>query len=255
MPTRLILVMSDGDTARPPAPFDLSFDNAYAAGFASHWGDYIVQTITHPAILPEYLDDPVAYLPDLIVPHDVMIAINIHEEILLELPSVAAAAGGQAIVVPREDPAWTTPWSRDEVARRCAVAGLEAAFPKPFCSLVEDPSRPTITAMMRDLKIGRPEMTVTVRDNVVVAVDVVRSAPCGDTYYVAQNLTGKAVDDKLEWWAAKYWGSYPCRASMAFDPDFNDNMQHAAGHILIGALRAAIAAADIKVDSKENDES
>ncbi len=253
MPTRLVLVMSDGDSALPAGPFDLFFNDAYAAGFAAHRRDHIVQIVTHPAVLPEYLDNPAAFLPDSLLPHDVLIAINIHEEIMLELPAAVAAAGGRAIVVPREDPAWTTPWSRGEVARRCAAAGLETAFPKPFCSLVEDSARPAITAMMRDLKIGRPEIKITVIDNVITAVDVIRSAPCGDTYFVARNLVGKALDDKLEWWAAKYWGSYPCRASMTFDPDFNDNMQHAAGHILLDALRAAVTATH-ETDPKKADD-
>lgn len=243
MPARLILVLSDGDFSRAPGPFDLSFDNAYAAGFAAHWRDSIVQIINQPSVLPEYLDEPAAYLPASLEPHDVLIAINVHEEILLELPALVSAAGGRAIVVPREDPAWTSPWLLEELAKRCAAAGLETAFPKPFCSLTEDPSRPAVNQMMRDLKIGRPQLSITVHDGVIKAVEVLRSAPCGDTYYVARNLTGKPADDKLEWWAAKYWGSYPCRASMAFDPDFDDNMQHAAGHILIDELRAALRTA------------
>jgi hypothetical protein len=242
--TRLVVVMSDGDFSVASGPFELSFDNAYGAGFAGHFSGSITGLVKVPAVLPEYLDNARAILPPSLPPHDVLIAINIHDEILMELPAIIASAGGRALIAPREDPAWTTPWLRDRVSRQCEELGLEAVFPKPFCSLTEDPAHPVVNQMMNDLKIGRPELKITVRDGVVEKIEVIRSAPCGDTYYVAKKLIGKPVDEKFEWWAAKYWGSYPCRGSMSFDPDFNDNMQHAAGHILIDEIRAALAAGE-----------
>lgn len=238
--TRLVVIMSDGDFSRAAGPFDLKFDNAYAAAFAAHFAADIAATIKVPSVLPEYLDDPRAYLPPSLPEHDVAVAINIHDEILQELPGVIAAAGGKALVVPREDPGWTSPWLRKKVAADAAALGLEIVFPKPFCSLAEEPEHPAVNAMMRDLKIGRPELKIKVEDGVLTRIEVVRSAPCGDTHYVAANLKGRPLDDRLEWWAAKFWGSYPCRGSMTFDPDFNDNMQHAAGHILIEELRRAL---------------
>jgi thymidylate synthase len=238
--TRVILVMSSGAATEQAAPFYSVFDNSYAAGFAAHFKDKLTTVIEVPSVLPEYLDEPRSYLPDVLPEHDAVIAINIHDEILLEIPKLSAAAGGKALLVPREDPNWTSPWLRERLAGECKDLGMESAFPKPFCSLEEDLARPVINGLMRELKIGRPKVAITVVDGVAAEIEVLRSAPCGDTYFVAANLKGKPIDDKFEWWATKYWGSYPCRGSMAFDPEFNDNMQHEAGRILLGAVRDAL---------------
>lgn len=233
--------MSDGETSGGDAdPFYSVFDNSYAAGFAEHFRDRLTAVFKVPSVLPEYLDDPTSYLPKAFPAHDAVIAINIHDEILLEIPKLSAAAGGKALLVPREDPEWTSPWLRDRIARECEKLGIETAFPKPFCSLEEDDARPVLNSVMSELKIGRPKVAITVKDGIVEKVDVLRSAPCGDTYFVAANLVGKQVDEKFDWWATKFWGSYPCRGSMTFDPEFNDNMQHEAGRILLSAIHEAL---------------
>jgi len=237
--TRLIIVMSDGGETGKGAPFTSFFDNSYAARFAAHFKDATALTVAVPSVMPQYLDDPADYLPEKLPAHDVLIAINVHEEILLELPRLVGQAGGQAIVVPRENPDWTSPWVRDELAKRCSAGGLEAVFPKPFCSLAPDPGHPVVNRMIEDLKIGRPKVKITVADGVITGVEVLRSAPCGDTYYVAKNLPGKPAAE-AETWAFKYWASYPCLGGMAFDPEYNDMLQHVAGHILLEAVREGL---------------
>lgn len=242
MNTRVILIKSLAaapDEKTAAGPFSLVFDSTYADRFASKIKSFVVQLIEQPRVLPQYLDDPAEYLPDTLAPHDIVIAINVHEEILLELPRLVSAAGGKAIIVPREDPNWTTPWLRGELAKRAAALGLEIAFPKPFCSLAETPEHPAINKAMRDMRIGRPVIHFHVKDGVIRRVEVERSAPCGDTYYVAEKLKGKPYDDTLEHWAFKFWGSYPCLGAMVFDEDFKDLLQHAAGHILLDAIKEA----------------
>lgn len=242
--------MSDGETSSATKPFYSVFDNSYSSAFAARFRDRFTAVIEVPSVLPEYLDDPPSYLPESFPEHDVVIAINIHDEILLEVPRLSASSGGKALIVPREDPNWTSPWLRDNLAKNCSALGMEAVFPKPFCSLAEDRARPVTNTLMKEFKIGQPKVAITLSGGIIDRVEVLRSAPCGDTYYVAANLRGKPVDDKLEWWATKYWGSYPCRGSMAFDPEFNDNMQHEAGRILLSAIRQAL-----NKEMEERDES
>jgi thymidylate synthase len=238
--TRIILVKSVGaaSSETAPGPFSLVFDSTYADRLTARLKTFIVQLIGQPQVLPQYLDDPAVYLPDKLQPHDIIIAVNIHEEILLELPALSAAAGGKAIIVPREDPTWTTPWLREELAKKCATLGLEIAFPKPFCSLSNRPEHPVINKVLGDLKIGRPEISLKVKNGLIERVDVLRSAPCGDTYYVAEKLKGKPLDE-LDSWAFKFWASYPCLGAMVFDDDYRDLLQHAAGHILLEAVEEA----------------
>jgi thymidylate synthase len=249
--TRIVLVKSDGATTpeTAPGPFSLVFDNSYADRLAARLKNSIVQLIGQPSVLPQYLDDPAGYLPDKLLPHDIVIAVNIHEEILLELPALSATAGGKAIIVPREDPTWTTLWLRGELAKKCAALGLEVAFPKPFCSLSDRPEHPVINKALADLKIGQPEIRLKVKNGLIERVEVLRSAPCGDTYYVAEKLKGKPLDE-LSTWAFKFWASYPCLGAMVFDDDYQDLLQHAAGHILLAATEDAVGR--VKSDSKQS---
>ncbi len=237
--TRVVLIKSGGPSDSTPDPFSLVFNSAYADRLAARLKNSVVYLIKQPRVLPQYLDDPAEFLPAKLPPHDVIIAVNIHEEILLELPALAAAAGGKAIIVPREDPNWTTPWLRGELAKKCDALGLEVVFPKPFCSLADDPSHPAINEVLNDLKIGRPAIRFHVTDGIVSRVEVIRSAPCGDTYYVAEKLKGKAYDETLEYWALKFWASYPCLGAMVFDPDYQNLLQHGAGHIFLEAVEDA----------------
>jgi hypothetical protein len=248
--TRLVLMKSAAGSGPAEGPFSLLFDSDYADRFAARMKPFIVQVVEQPRTLPQYLDDPAEFLPSHLSRHDVVIAINLHDEILLQIPDLSAAAGGKAIVVPREDPDWNSPWLRQEMTKECRRLGLEIAFPKPFCSLEEEADQPAIKNMIRDLKIGRPRLRLTCEQGKITKIEVIRSAPCGDTHYVAKNLVGKAIDDKLDWWAAKYWGSYPCRGSMKFDVEFEDNMQHVAGHLLLDALHDALAESGQDTDEK-----
>lgn len=237
--TRIVFAKSSGAAKIAPDPFSLVFDSAYADRLAARLKNSVVYLIKQPQVLPQYLDDPVEYLPDQLPPHDVIIAVNIHDEILLELPDLAAAGGGKAIIVPREDPNWTTPWLREEIKKKCDELGLEVAFPKPFCSLTENPDHPAINKAIRDLKIGRPKIRFKVKNGLIEQVAVLRSAPCGDTYFVADKLKGKPFDETLEHWAFKFWASYPCLGAMVFDDDYQDLLQHAAGHILLETVEDA----------------
>ncbi len=237
---RIILVKSAGEIPASPGPFSAVFNSAYSDRFAARLKPSLLQIIEVPSVLPQYLNEPSVYLPDKLPCHDVLIAINIHEEILLELPAYVQATGGKAVIVPREDPTWTSPWLREELTRKCVTLGLEIVFPKPFCSLAEDAAHPVVNKVLHDLKIGRPAIRFHIKNGAVEKVDVIRSAPCGDTYFVAEKLKGKLIDDKLDWWASKFWGSYPCLGGMTWDEDYDDLLQHAAGHILLEAVHDAV---------------
>ena len=67
---------------------------------------------------------------------------------------------------------------------------MEAAFAKPFCALRPDPSKPII-AVSEEAKIGDPVIEFTLQGSregkdVIMGANVVRSAPCGSTWFVAR---------------------------------------------------------------------
>lgn len=199
-----------------------------------------------PDTLLYYVDEPEKYLPKALPPHDLTLAINVHEDILLALPQMAKEAGAKAVLVPVEDPDWLSKWGRQKMAQVCSALELEAAFPKPFCSL-EPGSGPTIDAFISEFRMGKPELNITVKDGVVRGAKVLRSAPCGSTYFMAHNIRGKPVDEKLFEWVAKYWHSYPCLGSMKMDYELADTILHKGGYNHYDAVEAALKAGGVEL--------
>lgn len=262
---KMCVVVSDGVIPKERGPFAVTFDNTYAERFLKHlkndptlctgcgercrkcrnrykidFTSDISELIKVPSALPYYVDQPEKHLSKNLKPHDALVAINIHEEMLMALPEMAKKAGCKAILVPQEDPDWLTKWVIAEMTKNCKELGLEVSFPKPFCALEEDESHPFINQFMDYFKMGKPKLRLAIKDGRIDEAEVLRSAPCGDTYYVAYNIRGKKVDEKLDFWASKYWHSYPCVASMKMDYEIGDTILHKGGYILLDAVHQAL---------------
>ncbi len=213
-----------------------------------------------PANLPPFLEDAVKYLPESIPPNDVVVAINIHPDILIELPHYIQKFGSKALIIPIEEPQWCTLGLQNQITKNCEALGLECAFPKPFCSLEEGRGR-VIDEFINHFKIGRPKINLEVKEGVITLANTVQSAPCGCTYYVAQKLRGAYVDkmdeasmNELNEVISKAHHAYPCTASMMRDPVLKDTILHKSGYILREAvhesLRNALKLNSVKSDSE-----
>ena len=69
-----------------------------------------------------------------------------------------------------------------------------------------------------EIPIGYPKLKLELGDGYIKDAKVLRSAPCGNTYYVAFNLKGAPLDAAVAEVVAKYWHSFPCVASMERPP-------------------------------------
>ncbi len=269
---RLLFIYCGGEIPRYRPDFSVSFDDTFAQRVLRHlvneekychgcealcdhcrdtygidFSSDIVDVLELPAVLPFYIDRPRDYLGEQLAPHDITLAINVHEELLLALPTLAAEAGSEAIIAPCEHPAWISRWARDTVGKRCRELGLGWAAPKPFCSLT--PGRhPAIDRFVEYFRVGFPELEVTVKDGLIRAAKVRRSAPCGNTYYVAFNLMGATADASVIERVAKYWHSFPCVASMEMDRELGDTILHLSGYHHYEAIRQALAEAGITIE-------
>ncbi len=216
--------------------------NRCRAGYRLNYSDRIAGTHSHPDTLLAFIDDPSKYLPSELPKHDVTVAINIHQDLLLEIPDLALRAGSKALIVPVEDPDWLDRWIREELKAACREKGLEFAAPKPFCAL-EKGEGEAIDGFMDEFKIGKPKVKVKIRDGKIRSAQVLRSAPCGNTYFVAHNIVGYPLGEELTRAVAKYWHSYPCIASMKMDAELNDTILHRGGHIHYEIVERAVAEA------------
>lgn len=207
----------------------------------------VVDFMQLPSVLPYYLDDPLELLGGELPPHDATVAVNVHQEILLTLPGAAAAAGSRAIIAPSEGPDWVSRWVRGQVKKACRELDMGCAFPKPFCSLVPG-IHPAIDEFMDFFRIGYPKLALELGDGYIKDAKVVRSAPCGNTYYVAFNLKGAPLEASVAEVVAKYWHSFPCVASMEMDREVGETILHLGGFMHYRAVQEALAEVGVMVE-------
>jgi hypothetical protein len=202
-------------------------------GYNLDFSESIVEIVEFPSVLPVMLDEPEEYLPESVKKHDILIAISVHEEILLSYIENYSSARG--IIVPIEEPWWVSPYAQGRLQGLCRSRGIEIAFPKPFCSF--DPSDGVLRDFKKSFKIGKPEIRYEVKKGCIVETEVVCSAPCGATYFVARNLKVRKVDDDIVNIIDSLLSAYPCTASTEVDREFGDSIIHRAVQIQRYILR------------------
>ena len=183
-----------------------------------------------PAVLPYVLESPDQYVPPEIPPHDALLAIHIHEQILLEILRHCGRWGTKCVVVPLEAPDWITRSARARAIALGQANGFEIAFPKPFCGFKPSPGT-TLAAFRDHFHIGYPEVELTVAGGKITQANVIASAACGSTYYIARWLVGRSLEDELVTEViSRRLHSFPCTASMERDPELGgDTPLHIAG--------------------------
>lgn len=187
--------------------------------------------------LPQFLDNPRSYIPP--IPEcDLLIALEIHPDILLELPEYLSQKV-KALIVPADGPDWVRPGLRKQLQEALEDLHLEYAFPKPYCSLDFDESHPFIDRVISQIRIGKPKVEIDLREDVIHTARCIRSAPCGSTWYICERLKNVHVDDVVEA-VSQAHHSYPCNASMVRDPEVGDTLLHKAGYIVREAVLEAL---------------
>lgn len=252
---RLLILRSEGRAAgrRPEEPYAQQFSGSFAERVIANligeegcctacgpdciacrkhyerkFGKHIVGVIALPGVLPYLLENPEAHLPRDVPAHDILLAINVHEQILLEFLKRCGRWGTRGVVAPVEAADWVSGSARAEARKICQAGGVEVAFPKPFCSF-DPPAGSLLAEFRRGFHIGKPAVELKVRDARIAEAHVEVSAACGATYYVARWLAGRSLQDDLKYEVvAKRMHSYPCTASMAWDSEIGDTIMHVA---------------------------
>lgn len=203
------------------------------------FSENIAAIIDFPSVLPFVLEKPGKYVPANMPAHDVLLAIHIHEQILLEILARCGQWGTKGVVVPLEAPGWISGSAIRQALEICAKNNIEISFPKPFCSF--NPPRGGVLAEFRkSFRIGFPEVDLTIKKGVITGAEVNVSAACGATYYVARWLVGRAVCEDLKTEViSRRFHSYPCTASMEWFDEPGNTPLHVAGQAHYGILPAA----------------
>ncbi len=197
-----------------------------------------------PKNLPPFIEEPEEFLPKNPPPQvDIIIAIAVHPDLLSLLPKLASDCDARAVIVPIEDGKWCTLGLQKQLEEELAELKVEYAFPRPFCRLETHPETPTINQFMDDFQTGRSLLEAGVDDEGIIRqMSVVRSAPCGMTHYVAQQMRWcPNIDHEVNDRVSKAHHSYPCTGAMTNDPVLGDTPLHIAGYTIRKEVKAAVA--------------
>jgi hypothetical protein len=199
-----------------------------------------------PASLGDFIDDVEPLLPQNIPVADIALVINVHPDILFGMLPKLKMVGVKGIVGGSESPRELPLGLRAQLEERAKELGMEAAFAKPFCALRPDPARPIIASFLKEARIGDPVIEFTLQKsregmNSILAANVIRSAPCGSTWFVAKKMLGLEPDQPdLRERISEAHHSYPCTGSMERDTELGDTVLHIGGYIIREAVEDAL---------------
>ena len=186
------------------------------------------------------LEEPERFIPDGLPRCDLVISLALPSDAQPLAVELARAVEAEGLVVAVDDPNWLLPGMRKQLAESCQELGITFVAPKPFCSLEPTGSCRPIDKFAS--AFGKPELRVRVVGGVIREVEVLRGAPCGSTWFVAERVVGLPVEpwEELKEAVAKAHHVYPCLASMALDAELGDAILHAGQYLLRKAISKAI---------------
>ncbi|MFX0021448.1 MAG: DUF166 family protein [Candidatus Hermodarchaeota archaeon] len=204
--------------------------------------------------------DDYNFLSEEIPPIDFLLVIGINPSLLEKLPKYLRDKGVKAVIIPIENPKWVTPELQVKLIFEFDRYNIQAAFPKPFCSLSKEEDqynkvgfhvtkeRNYIDEFINYFRIGVPIISILMSNDGRSIEDacVIQSAPCGSTNFIVQNLKLKCFNKEYkddfylieEINKAHY--SYPCMASMYHDFILEDSIFQTSGYIIRNSIRCEL---------------
>ena len=197
-----------------------------------------IETLEITSSLPTMMEDPSEFLPQDIPKADLVISLGEHPGVAELLSAIVKASEARAVIAPVDNRAWLPPGLAKQVERDLQKMGVPVVFPVTFCALKEgDSDNPLIQEFAR--LFGVPEVEIGVEADRVKEARVIRSAPCGSTYFVAEELKGTKTQDAEEKSGILHH-NYPCLATMNVDWQFHDTLMHRAGYFTKQAVKQAL---------------
>lgn len=200
--------------------------------------DWAVEVLRLRGPFPLVVEDVNEFVPSEVPLADLVVNLAEEAGVLEVIPEVVRRAKAKALLVPVDNRAWVPPGLVKQVQKALGKEGVEVVSPIPFCSLKEsDSPNPLVREFAK--YFGLPELELEMEGEKIVGGTVMRSAPCGSTYFVLENLKGERVQDAEEK-AGLLHHNYPCLATMTIDWQFRDTLMHRAGYFVKEAVKKAL---------------
>ncbi|MDY6958079.1 MAG: DUF166 family protein [Halobacteriota archaeon] len=171
--------------------------------------DMSVISTSLPDVLPDFIDEPeeiVDSIDENIYDVDLLFSYALHPDLNPEIVKAAAKRGVKAVMIPGGP---SRAGSIEELEKISEGYGIFVEVNEICCSLGGSTNE---TVNEYASKLGRPIYRVDTKDGKVSGVEVIRGSPCGDSWFVAEELVGIDVDEAAAK-AGLLTQIYPCRAS------------------------------------------
>ena len=191
-----------------------------------------------PEVLPQMLDDPHEVVADLQLSGnwDLVLFLGESPSAFSLLPAIMERSQAKSVIAPVDDYAWLPLGLERQIRTELKDVGVHAFFPRTFCTLSPIGERFVDEFAMC---FGSPQLEDESEGGVVNKVAVLRGAPCGSTWFMAERLAGVGVEE-----AGAKAGTlvqiYPCLASRRVERLLGDAPIHIAGHIAKKAVEKAL---------------
>ncbi|MEM4311534.1 MAG: DUF166 family protein [Nitrososphaerales archaeon] len=187
-----------------------------------------------PLNLPTLLDEYEEIIPNPLNHYDLILSLGENPNIAYLLPTLTKLTKAKAVIAPTDNSEWLPAGIREVLAKELSKMGVAFSFPKPFCSLTPKSGNSLIDEFAE--YFGKPKFKLLVEDGVIKGLEVIRGAPCGCSYFVAEKLLGiKVRDAPIK--ASLLAQIYPCLASRFRDSEYGESLIHIAAEIAKDALK------------------
>lgn len=172
--------------------------------------DFKVISGSIPWELPSFIDDAASFVDKLefdrdVLSTDLIILYCLHPDITPEIVLRAAKAGARAAIIPGGRSIAGDPYKLQEISDQFKIKILV----EDICCELGGDADPFINEFAELL--GLPELQIDLRDDIITKVKVIRGAPCGSTWNMAEQLKGTPFQDAPAK-AGLLIQQYPCRA-------------------------------------------
>ncbi len=172
--------------------------------------DFMVSSIQIPEQLPDFIESPKDFVASLnldkrVFSNDLLIAYTLHPDLTPEIVRLAGENGAQAVII------------AGGAARAGDLSELQKLSEKynmhvevhEICCEIEQCGNEIVNEFASCF--GKPEIKITAKGGLISKVEVVRGAPCGSTWHMAEGLSGTGIKDAPAK-AGLHVQQYPCRA-------------------------------------------
>jgi len=202
--------------------------------------DWRIEAVRLPHRLPPILEEPIDILRDLDISGgwELLLFLGESPSAAMLVPEAVRLCDARAVIIPADRYSWLPLGLEYQLRAELSDMGVEAVFPRPFCSLT--PRGLSLIDRFAE-RFGMPRLRIQVEEDIIEGVEVLRGAPCGSTWFMAERLRGVGVEEAAER-AGLLVQIYPCLASRGVEPPFDDAPIHISARLAMGAVERGLKA-------------